>query len=111
MQSKFSLLPIGQRFTYQEKNYIKVSPLIASEGEKGAQRMIPRSAMVEIAGEGAVSPARKEATALTPEAVVAAFDASRDWLLSQLTAPSPELAALLLEQRQRFLDSLGNDTP
>lgn len=43
---KFTQLPIGARFRYQDRLYSKTSPLAAS-GEDGAQRLIPRSAVVQ----------------------------------------------------------------
>lgn len=45
---RFPQVPIGQRFTYQDKHYTKTGPLTASEEGSGAQRMIPRSAEVAL---------------------------------------------------------------
>ena len=44
---KFSLLPIGQRFRYQGKEYLKISPLQAQLPDGSGRRLIPRSAVVE----------------------------------------------------------------
>ena len=45
---KFSDVQTGQRFRYQDKSYLKVTPLMAiAEGEPN-QRLIARSARVEI---------------------------------------------------------------
>lgn len=40
---KFQMLPIGARFEYQGKVYVKTGPIAASS-EEGGQRMIPRYA-------------------------------------------------------------------
>ena len=43
---KFAQLSIGLRFRYQEREYIKSSPLMAEPVDQGAGRLIPRSAEV-----------------------------------------------------------------
>lgn len=48
---KFAHLPIGQHFSYNGVAYHKVGPLTAAAVEGGAQRMIPRSAVVNIDGQ------------------------------------------------------------
>jgi len=48
---KFPQLAIGARFRYQGDTYCKTSPL-AADGPDGAQRMIPRSAVVEALQDG-----------------------------------------------------------
>ena len=44
---KFHQLAIGHRFRYQDTEYTKSSPLLATEKHGGERRMIPRSASVE----------------------------------------------------------------
>jgi hypothetical protein len=43
---KFAQLSIGLRFRYQEREYIKTSPLMAEPVDEGTGRLIPRSAEV-----------------------------------------------------------------
>ena len=45
---KFLHLQIGQQFEYRGTHYTKVSPLIASNNADGSQKMIPRSAAVNV---------------------------------------------------------------
>lgn len=50
---RFPQVQIGQRFTYQGRQYTKTGPLTASEEGSGIQRMIMRSAevsLLEVAG-------------------------------------------------------------
>lgn len=43
---KFQLLPLGARFEFEGKVYVKTGPLTAA-AEAGGQRMIPRSAVLK----------------------------------------------------------------
>lgn len=45
---KFLQLKIGQQFEFQGEHFTKVAPLIASNDSDGKQRMIPRSAIVNL---------------------------------------------------------------
>jgi hypothetical protein len=44
---KFAQLAIGLRFRYQDREYLKTSPLMAEPADEGAARLIPRSANVD----------------------------------------------------------------
>lgn len=44
---KFAQLAIGLRFRYQDREYVKTSPLMAEPADEGATRLIPRSANVD----------------------------------------------------------------
>lgn len=44
---KFSQLAIGRDFLYQGQRYTKASPLVGSQAETGASRLIPRYAVIE----------------------------------------------------------------
>jgi hypothetical protein len=46
---KFSQLPLGSRFRWQGALYCKNGPMTANADAGGAQRLIPRSAIVELA--------------------------------------------------------------
>lgn len=61
--TRFSLLAVGTRFAYEGKWYVKSAPLIAAAADGSGQRMIPRSALVELE-PGMAPPARP-----VPEAV------------------------------------------
>lgn len=50
---KFSLLPVGSRFAYEDEVYVKTSPLIASLEATGGQRLIARAANVKPLGHEA----------------------------------------------------------
>jgi hypothetical protein len=45
---RFPQVPIGQRFTFQGRQYTKTGPLTASEEHTGRQRLLPRSAEVTL---------------------------------------------------------------
>lgn len=60
---KFPQLPVGARFRFQGEDYCKTSPLAAS-GADGAQRMIPRSALVEPLLDDAKAAKKSPATPL-----------------------------------------------
>lgn len=47
---KFPQLPIGQPFHYQGESYVKSGPLTARRRRDGAERLIPRSALVQPLG-------------------------------------------------------------
>jgi hypothetical protein len=54
---KFSQLPIGTRFRFEDKLYLKRTPLQADPVDGGARRLIPRSARVEPLGDTPRRPA------------------------------------------------------
>lgn len=45
---KFSLVAIGSRFEYQGQIYTKTTPLVAAAVDTGTQKLIPRSASVQL---------------------------------------------------------------
>ncbi len=51
--TRFSLLPVGARFAWEDAVYIKVNPLLAAEEKSNRQRMVPKSAVVEPLDVGA----------------------------------------------------------
>ena len=105
---KFQLLPIGARFEYEGKVYVKSGPLTAST-EGGGRRMIPRYALLRPldGARDAPRPGRKPDAALTAALEVFHGECAR---LLQAVADNPtavETALLELDAaRQRFLATL-----
>lgn len=56
-QTKFPALTIGQRFIWRGRAFVKTSPLLACAEDDGKSQMIPRSAVVEVAGQAAAQAA------------------------------------------------------
>lgn len=88
---KLQDIPMGGRFEYEGKVFVKTGPMSATS-DQGGQRMIPRSAFL--------APIAQTPDGLDKDAVLAAFDAFY-LSCSRLVAESsrPELSAA----RQRFL--------
>jgi hypothetical protein len=99
---KFQLLPIGARFEYEGKVYVKTGPVSAS-CEHGGQRMIPRYATLKPL-DGSTPQTKPEAERKLGEAeVLAAFDMfyrECERLLGEQSRP--ELSAA----RTRFIEAL-----
>ena len=71
---KLSQLPIGGRFQYEGKVFVKTGPLTASSG-KGGQTMIPRSAILTPLDMPAVQETKAGQTRKVTEAtLLAAFE-------------------------------------
>lgn len=111
---KFSQLPIGARFEFEGKAYVKTGPIAASS-EEGGQRMIPRYAVLRpLDGSVPVEPPKSVRTLGAIE-VTAAFDAFyRDCgsLLEDTVEDDDNLEAArrrLSSARDRFFSALGND--
>lgn len=99
---KFQQLPIGARFEYEGRVYVKTGPLSAASDEDGT-RMIPR--YVELTPlDGTPSAARPKTGRKLDEAVVmTAFEAFYG-TCSRLADDSGRLE--LAAARQRFLETL-----
>jgi len=69
---KFQLLPLGARFEFEGKVYVKTGPLTATT-EEGGQRMIPRSAVLKPL-DAPVVQAPKATRKLDEVTVTAAFE-------------------------------------
>ena len=109
---KFQLLPLGARFEFEGKAYVKSGPLTAV-AEDGAPRMIPRyAALRPVAGEAPPPPSRP-ARQLDEARVLAAFEdfhAACQGLLGASGATGEQTEALgagLSAARDRFLAALG----
>lgn len=112
---KFSQLPIGARFEFEGKAYVKTGPIAASSQE-GGQRMIPRYAVLRpLDGTAPVEPP-KASRSLDETTVKAAFDAFyRDLgrLLDDTVEDDDRLDAAhrrLSSARDRFLAALAKDS-
>lgn len=108
---KFTQLPMGARFEYEGRVYVKTSPIAAS-GEDGGQKLIPRFAVLKPL-DAAARPAPKAARALDEARVLAAFEAfaadcARLIDAAETDATRHRLARAELEAaRRRFLESLA----
>jgi hypothetical protein len=106
---KFQLLPIGARFEYEGKVYVKSGPLTAST-EGGGRRMIPRYALLrplDGAQDAPPRPRRKPDAALA--AALEAFHGECARLLQAVAADPTGVVTALLEldaARRRFLAAL-----
>ncbi len=108
---RFSLLPIGDRFEFQNEHYSKNGPLTAVNLKTNQQRMIPRSSLVTPLSQ---TPATETATltvkTVDAGTVAAAFDQyHRECLrwLAQERTNDPELEEKLEQARQHFLADCG----
>ncbi len=104
------MLPLGARFEFEGKVYVKTGPLTAAT-EAGGQRMIPRSALLKPLDAPAAQPA-KSGRKLDATAVTAAFELFfADCARLLQTAETDLLRARALRAeldaaRQRFLAGL-----
>ena len=99
---KLQHLPIGARFEYEGKVFVKTGPLTAAS-EEGGQKIIPRYAVLKPLdvpqSEAPATPGRR----LDPARVRKAFDVFYE---AALKAAEPAQVDGLAAARQRFLDSL-----
>lgn len=108
---KFQQLPVGTRFEYDGRIYVKSGPLTAA-GESGGQRIIPRSAVLRPL-DAPADPKPKAGRRLDEARVLAAFEAFHGECVQLLHEAVPDtlrgstLRARLEAARQRFLDGLG----
>jgi len=108
---KFQLLPLGARFEFEGKVYVKTGPLTATT-EEGGQRMIPRSAVLKTL-DAPVAQTPKVARNLDEVTVTAAFEVFfADCVRLLHAAASDELQAQALRAEldaagERFLAGLA----
>lgn len=110
---KFSQLPIGARFEFEGKAYVKTGPIAASS-EEGGQRMIPRYAVLRPL-DGSVPVESPKAPRSLDEAMVRKaleiFFQDCDRLLDTSIEDDgrlDEARKLLVLARDHFLTALGN---
>jgi hypothetical protein len=108
---RFSLLPIGDRFEFQNETYSKSGPLTAVNLKNNQQRMIPRSSLVTpLSATTATQPTTPTVKRLDAEAVSAAFTQYHQaclQLLSQDVENGADLQETLEQMRQQFLTDCG----
>lgn len=110
---KFQLLPLGARFEFEAKVYVKTGPLTATDAE-GGQRMIPRFAVLK-ALDAPAAPSQPAGRKLDEAAVLAAFDAAMAAFLADCLRLRPDtgpdagqtLRAELATARARFMAELA----
>ena len=71
---KFKLLSIGQKFEYDGDVYLKISPLVASNVERGHNKMIPAYATLKLQDQAVVEKEISKRENLKSEQVIAAFN-------------------------------------
>lgn len=71
---KFQQIPIGARFEFEGRIYVKSGPLTAAS-EQGGQRMIPRFATLRLLDGERVPEPPRESRPVDAAKVMAAFDA------------------------------------
>jgi len=100
---RFQHLPIGTRFEFEGKVYVKTGPISAAS-EQGGQRMIPRHATLKPLDGSVPEAPPKPDRKLDEAAVLAAFEAFYGECSRLLDEPAKlGLAAA----RRRFLAALG----
>lgn len=113
---KFQLLPLGARFEFEAKVYVKTGPLTATDAE-GGQRMIPRFAVLK-ALDAPAAVSQSAGRKLDEAAVMAAFDAAMAAFLADCLRVLPDMEpdaeqALRVEldaARARFSAELAEPT-
>lgn len=97
---KIHQLPMGARFEYAGQTYVKSGPLVAT-GPDG-QRLIPKYAVLKVL-DGSVPKPPVQATALSREAVLAAF---ADYHATCTALIPPEQQPALDAARAAFLKAI-----
>lgn len=97
---KIHQLPMGARFEYEGKAYVKTGPLVAT-GETG-QRLIPKHAVLRVL-DGSAPASAAPARELSRERVRAAFAAYHARCMALL---APEQQAALETARADFLKAI-----
>jgi hypothetical protein len=107
---KFQLLPLGSRFEFEAKLYVKTGPLTAT-AEEGGQRMIPRSAVLKVLAAPVVEKP-KAGRKLSEATVMTAFEVFFSHCARLLQATESDvlrasaLRAELDAAREKFLAEL-----
>ncbi|MGA7801149.1 MAG: hypothetical protein WCC36_10095 [Gammaproteobacteria bacterium] len=101
---KFHQLSVGQRFQSDGVNYIKTSPMIASDAHTGWQKFMARSAPVKVIEQ---TPARSVSVqrALEPESVHSALGLYHTRCVQCLENAVPGMDAETLEMMKQELEA------
>lgn len=100
---KFQSLAIGQKFTWNDRIWVKTTPLVATLYESDVQKLVPRYVEVTPLAENTPPAETAPATPLTPEQVREAFDRFYGRALTLLES---ELETELQQRLQHELDTL-----
>jgi len=110
---RFTQLPIGDHFEYDNERYSKTGPLTAVNLENNRQRMIPRSALVTpLSATTKSEPAPESDITLDTETIAAAFTRYHETCLQLLAENGTDATAIrqqLEQERKRFLATCGLD--
>lgn len=109
--TRFHQVPVGGRFRYEDKTYRKHSALVSTDEADGSQRVIPRSALVELIEAQTAPPAPAQEMVVPITAVLAAFEGYRlaceQGVEATVAAGAPDAARTDLEEaRKRFLAAI-----
>lgn len=105
---KFPLLPLGARFQFQGRVYVKTGPLLGTPEDGGETRVIPRWAVLQPVGEAARPAAPPPADQpLEAAQVMAAFDEYHARCVQLLADAPVERRQALEEARRAFLERLN----
>lgn len=100
---KLQQLPLGARFEYEGRLYVKTGPLTAAS-EEGGQTLIPRYAVLHPVETAATTAEKTGKGKLERTAVLAAFD---DFYRTAEEAAGEAAQDRLAEARRRFLAALS----
>jgi hypothetical protein len=91
---KFHQLANGQTFFYQNQSYTKISPVIATSNETGAQKFMRRADTVEVREESATKPDQQTRGVINKSVVLKIIDQSFKASLKQLEEPAIDSQAV-----------------
>ncbi len=108
---KFQSLAIGQKFRWNDRIWVKTTPLVATLYESDVQKLVPRYVDVTPLSTGNPSAAASSTPSLSPDRVRGAFDRFYGRALTLLqseleTELQQKLAAELEALRRHFLKEI-----
>lgn len=108
---RFYLVPVGQEFNYRGETYVKAGPLTASPKTGGKDKLIQRSAEVELVSNATQSEAvTSEVQYLSKNEVINTFNTYHNHCLELLkeisTESTEDLQTKLDKHYQELMDSL-----
>lgn len=104
---RFYLIPVGKEFNYRGKTYIKAGPLTASPKTGGKDKLIQRSAEVELVGDATQSePVTSEVQYLSKNEVINTFNTYHNHYLELLKEISTESTEDLQDKLDKLYQEL-----
>lgn len=113
---KFHQLSVGQTFFFQGKAYVKASPVLATEVDKGEQKFMRRADFVQLQeSQASIGASIDEGEPVKKEIVVTLFEdyftTCTELIEAELdNVPQPQknkIALQLKQARKRFLQDLA----